>query len=153
MSLREIALECCEILHFCGVNKPTSTISKDDKSTILNMLGAHAVIFSAKAELDQFSEGLKTHGVLQVLSLYQSVLEPFFTHGHQEPLTAGKLPYCMYVQNPIQFTLHFTESIKRGFNTVMYSEKGSNERSREEATYLLFNEYLEEIEAGTMYKT
>ena len=35
----------------------------------------------------------------------------------------------------------------------MYSEKGSNERSREEATYLLFNEYLEEIEAGTMYKT
>ena len=40
--------------------------------------------------------------------------------------------------------------MKRGFGTVMYSEKGSNERCKEEATYLLFSEYLEEIEAGIM---
>ena len=103
MSLREVALDCCEVLHVCGVNKPTSAISKDDKSTIQRMLGAHALVYSAKAELDQFSEGLKTHGVLQVLSSYQSVMEPFFTHGNQEVLTAGKLTH-FYIQNHIVYT-------------------------------------------------
>ena len=103
MSLREVALDCCEVLHVCGVNKPTSAISKDDKSTILRMLGAHALVYSTKAELHQFSEGLKTHGVLQVLSSYQSVLEPFF-YPWQPGYVAGKLTH-FNIQNHIRFTL------------------------------------------------
>ncbi len=41
--------------------------------------------------------------------------------------------------------------MRKVFSIVMYSDIGSNDRVKEEATYLLFVNYLEDIEEGTKY--
>jgi len=54
------------------------------------------------------------------------------------------LGYCNVLFN------FFSDSLRDLFTVVRYSEKGSNERLKEEATYMHFVKYLEEIDEGTL---
>ena len=49
----------------------------EDKPTIQETLRAH-VIFKVKPEIDQFSEGLGTCGVLDAVKKYPSLMAPWF---------------------------------------------------------------------------
>ena len=44
--------------------------------------------------------------------------------------------------------IFFTEEIRKMFKTVRYSEKGTNERIKEEETFVFFMNYLEDCEKG-----
>lgn len=114
-----------------------STICKDDKSTIHEMLGAYAVIYSAKAGLDRFSEGLKTHCVPQVLSPFQSFLDPFFTHGHQEPLL---LINCHTLCTELHTcSLHFYTVLKEGSVQLCSQRRVQMKQEKKRHTYCSTN--------------
>ena len=47
----------------------------------------------------------------------------------------------------ILFGLHFSESVRKMFSRIAYSSPGSPARAKEEATYLMFLDLLEECES------
>ena len=49
----------------------------------------------------------------------------------------------------MKFNTIVTDGIIKMFKDIRFSEKGSNCREKEEATYMMFIDYLEECEAGS----
>ena len=52
---------------------------------------------------------------------------------------------CMY------FTLIDVDQIRNFFTTIVYSEKGSNAREKEEQAFMFFINYLEDAENSNCY--
>ena len=48
-------------------------------------------------------------------------------------------------------SLLYVDLVRKLFVTIRFSEKGSNDRIKEEATYMMFIEYLELIEEGIYF--
>jgi hypothetical protein len=80
-----------------------------------------------KAELDQFSQGLDDAGVLETLQNH--ALQPFFVY-NSTSLTAAQLVGL--------------------FEKKVFSQQGSTEYSKEQATYMLFKDLLDEMEGGAV---
>ena len=53
-----------------------------------------------------------------------------------------------YICKYHSLTVVFTERVRSIFKTVNFSEEHTNERMREESTYMFFLRYLEELEEG-----
>ena len=52
--------------------------------------------------------------------------------------------------NHSAYLLYFTDKLRKMFQTVKYSERGSNEYSRETATFMMFIDFLEDCERGQL---
>ena len=111
----------------------------------------HYTLYRNKAVLDQLKSGLATLGVLNAMTKYPQVLEPFFVAGLQPSLTAGKFMQHCVAYNIIHISIANmvnvsfsnipspnTDTIRDLFVTVHYSDAGATERVKEEATYMLF---------------
>ena len=44
--------------------------------------------------------------------------------------------------------MHYVDKVRKLFVTVKYSERGSNEYSRETATFMMFVDFLDDCEKG-----
>lgn len=107
-----------------GYTKPLVTF--DDKDEFLKAVAFHTIIFSSLHELNQFTEGLKTCGILDLLRSNPNVFRNVFQYGKTN-LTADLLDdiFC-----------------------PVFSPEGSNKRIKEECLVFNFNQMLENIEKG-----
>lgn len=90
----------------CGVTKPPTAVTLEE---VVQSITLHHTILKSKAEIDQFAAGLSCLGTRSNIMKYPHLLKQFFTVTGRQVLTAG---------------------------TVRYSEAGSNERKKEERTYM-----------------
>ena len=73
----------------CGFVKPATSVKMEDRVDIVHAIALHHVILRSKAEMDQFTEGLQTCGVLDVLRQYSTLTRDFFTIDGNSKLTTG----------------------------------------------------------------
>ena len=64
-------MEAIEVLSNCGFNKGPTTLTLEDRSTLVHSI--------TKAELDQLWNGLQTLGVADATKSHQNSLESLFT--------------------------------------------------------------------------
>ena len=88
-SLRKVCLEEVGMILEAGYTLPVSCIGMEGKPELLRTLMLHHCLLRSKAILDQLKLGLSALGVLDALSKYPTILEPYFVAGKQPPLTAG----------------------------------------------------------------
>lgn len=72
-----------------GYTLAVTSIGMGGKSELLRTLMLHHTLLRNKAVLDQLKSGLSALGVLDAMSKYPTILEPYFVAGKQTPLTAG----------------------------------------------------------------
>ena len=149
--LRSLAAKHCSLLVDSGYSKPLTTLTMADKISMVQTVTLHSVLLQTKAELDQFCSGLRALGVLDAIQEYSHLFRDFFTITGYQPLSAGAhclefITLYMSLLIIVLLTIYHTEVLRRMFSEVHYSSKGSNERSKEESTYLMFVDYLEEVE-------
>ena len=68
-----------------GYRKPLCRLTMEDVPGLKQTLRDH-VLVNVKAELDQFSEGLNTLGVLEKVKKYPSLMSPLFTYTGKKEL-------------------------------------------------------------------
>ena len=88
-SLRKVCLKEVDVILESGYTLPVTCIGMGGKSELLRILMLHHALLRSKAGLDQLRLGLSALGVLDVMSKYPAILEPYFVAGKQPPLTAG----------------------------------------------------------------
>ena len=94
-TLREVCFEGIDLTLDAGYTKPITAITLDGRAKIVKALMLHYTLYRNKAVLDQLKSGLATLGVLNAMTKYSQVLEPFFVAGLQPSLTAGKfMQHC-----------------------------------------------------------
>ena len=93
-ALRVVCLEGVDLSLEAGYTKPMTSITMAGKTELMNILMFHYTLYRTKAVLDQLKTGLAVLGVLDAMSKYSNILEPFFVCGKAAPLTAGKSAYC-----------------------------------------------------------
>ncbi len=76
------------MLQSCGFCKPTTKLSLNDRPSIVQTITLHFVLLQSKAEIDQYVEGLKSLGVLDVIREHPGLLQSFFCKT-EDTLTAG----------------------------------------------------------------
>ena len=86
----------CELVDY-GVTNPSTSITLEDKHTIVQSITLHHVLLKSKAEADQFSEGLSYLGTRDYVMKFPHLLQKFFTRDGVEHHTAGKIfPGCSH---------------------------------------------------------
>jgi len=143
-------MENFEILCESGFTKSPLSITTEDKPAIIHALTLHHTLLRGLAEMDDFVKGLRALGVLKQVREHPDIFREYFVIG-KSPLTSG-----IYSQNITILQLHIIitvtiDTIRRLFKTVTYSDLGSNERTKQEAAYVWFMDYMEEIEEGILY--
>ncbi len=139
-----------DILFESGFTKPLTRVSITDRPSIVQTVALHYVVLRSLAELQQFRDGMDGN-LLKALSNHGELLRPFFSNekGLMKPLTAGM--YLSKLKSHSFFiVIVFIDSLIKMFKRVIYSEKGSNERSKEENTFIMFLDYLEKCERGEL---
>ena len=109
----------------CGISKPTVNIRDVEREGIISSLCLHFVILSAKAELDEMVNGLKSLEILTLVRSNPGVVRQLFVKGTPKPLTADSL-YDMF--------------------TPELSPPMSNWREKEEAQLLNWTNFLGFVE-------
>lgn len=61
-----------------GTRKPLSLLTLDDKEELIKTLCHYCVLLRGQCELDQFVEGLRTYGMLEMIRNYPLLMEPLF---------------------------------------------------------------------------
>lgn len=110
--------------------------------------------------MDQLKDGLSELGVQEAMAKHTDILQPFFTSVGSSTLTASMSTNCMHTCTfsdaiiehscgQVSYTcksLHpcvlFSDMIKQMFRNIQYSPTGSTDRTKEEATYMLFLDLL-----------
>ena len=110
-----------------GIDKPSTYYHLTDKPSILRILFIHHTFLSCKGQIDQLMEGLNEHGVLSLMKKYPECACVMLSNS-TETLTAAAMIDLFHVE---------------------YSSCGSNNRQKEEASILMFYEYLQNIEGKT----
>ena len=82
-------MESCSEIIECGFTKPLPRLTTVDKIDLIQTVTLHYVLLRTKAEMDQFAEGLRALGVLDVIRKYPELLRLFFTNKGMQTLTAG----------------------------------------------------------------
>ena len=82
--------EGIELLSATGFRKPLCTLQLSDRPSILSALIDYHLMIKVKTEMDQFKEGLKVLGFMDLVSQNPDVWKPFFVYCNN-PLTAGKV--------------------------------------------------------------
>lgn len=72
----------------CGITKPFTKITIEDKISIVQSVGLHYVILKTMGELSQFQDGLHCLGVSAMMQSHGNILREFFINV-KVTLTAG----------------------------------------------------------------
>ena len=113
-----------------GINISSNKVCLADRESIVSSMSFHYGVLVVKAELDQILCGLsETLHALQLIREYAIVTRPLFVHQVRPPLTADDI----YDMMPAKF-----------------SDPGSNRREKEEATMMLWADFLKMVE-GKVY--
>ena len=82
-------MDAIEALSNCGFNKGPTTLTLEDRSTLVHSITMYYTILRSKAELDQLWNGLQTLGVADATKSHQNSLESLFTApSHPTELTS-----------------------------------------------------------------
>lgn len=122
---KQVASFDCSLRFKAGYTKPIVTI--EDKDDLIRCISLHYLLLSGLVELEQFIDGLKLNGVLDLLRKHPKKARHLFMQSCENQVTSEKLDEL--------------------FNCV-FSPEGSNRRAPEEAVALNFFLYLEAVEAN-----
>ena len=81
--------EAAEMLMGMGCKKPISKLKIDDKSIKSSLIDYYCLL-KVKAEMDQFAEGLKDLGLLEMMQHHLSLFKSLFIAPTSTHLTPGK---------------------------------------------------------------
>ena len=110
------------------LDKPRHLYTIDDKARIFRQVHLHSVLLSRKGEVDQLADGLNVHGLLKLFQEYPD-------HGYQ---------YLTSKQHQL-----LASTLVDLFDLDL-SPPGSNKRTREERTVIMWYDYLQDIEGTCM---
>ena len=113
-----------------GYTKPV--VAFENKAEFIRCICLHCHVLSTLSEIDQFIEGLKTFGVLQMIRSNPHKSRKLLQFDEDQRLTAK------IVDNLFDFC---------------FSEEGNNKHTSEEAIAFNFTHYLEDVEAGEITTT
>ena len=88
-ALQAVCMEGVDMVLEAGYSKPIASITLAGKADLTGTLIYHYTLYRNKAVMDQLKDGLSALGVLDAMMSYPDVIEPYFVHGKQPPLTAG----------------------------------------------------------------
>ena len=125
-----------------GFCKPLNSLKLNDKEEFIHAICLHHTILKTKAELDQMIEGLKNVGVLDYIQKYPILMEPFFT-SNEKDISAGKRFHTFYKKVML---CNISDELKVLLKDIRFSTRGSSQREKEEATFMLFMDLLYECE-------
>ena len=123
------ALPKYEFILECGVTKPTAMMHLSDKATVISAVCLHYSVLGSLAELEQLRRGLQTTRFFALMQNNVSLMKPLFIY-----------------QNKI-----ITSDFIQDFFEVVYSEKGSNNRMKEEALMINWITYLQLLEGLSVH--
>lgn len=124
----------------CGLCMPSSSISMDDRESIVRCIAMHHVIYSQKAELDQIREGFQVQAnhqpfahefklfwAIRLFSLISCsrILKPLFVEAGRVKLTCSSVLELFFIN---------------------WSEEGCNKRQAQEELVLNLTYYLTELQ-------
>ena len=69
---------------------PLAFVTLCDVDTMVRTIALHHVLLKAKAEMDQFMQGLNVLGVLTAMKAHPNLFEAYFSIDVKSSLTAGK---------------------------------------------------------------
>jgi hypothetical protein len=124
-----MAVENLDLLLECGFNKAVARIKLNDRVNIVQTVTLHKVVLSTLGELTQFKEGLSALGVLDALKDHPDLLQSYYCCNYDDKLTP--------------------DTVRKLFTDIKFSEKGTNEREREEKAFMHFIDYLDDCEKVT----
>ena len=107
-----------------GYIKPVPLTTLSDIPTIKKRVCMEYVLMRSSLEMGQFSEGLDSLRLLQLMKSQPSLLKSLFVYQPQT-ITAGKIQDLLIPD---------------------YKPRGSNQREEEEAVVMNWNEYLQDLE-------
>ena len=88
--IQVLSMDAIEVLSYCGFNKSPTTLTLEDRSTLVHRITMYYTILRSKAELDQLLNGLQTLGVPDDMKSHPISLELLFTApSHSNELTSG----------------------------------------------------------------
>ena len=108
-----------------GYTKPI--VAFEDKEKFVRCICLHQLILSTQSEIDQFTKGLMTNGILDVIRNNPDKSRKILQRDNNERLTA--------------------KIVDNQFNCI-FSDHGRNKRANEEAIAFNFSHYLEDVEQG-----
>lgn len=144
-SLQNVFLEGLDHISEAGYSKPFTAMSLALKKELCDTLRCHFTVYRNIPVMNQLKTGLAELDVLDAMTRFPNLLEPFFVCDKQGPLTAG-----VYLINKFNAMVYarmilIIDGIKVLLD-VNYSPRDSSERVKEEATYMLFLDLLYDCE-------
>ncbi len=122
-----------------GYTKALCLVSMADKEGLKNALRDYHSLIKIKAELDQFTEGLRTCEILTYVQKYSELMRPLFC---QQPSILSK---GMSIIHNNALILFFCVEFFKKFPCI-FSTNDSRRKTKEEASYIFFMDFLEECE-------
>ena len=83
--------EAAELLLSTGFRKLICSLAMEDKECLRSVLLDYHCLLKVKAEMDQFAEGLKSLGVLNMMKRHPDLISSLFVDGGSTPLTPGRI--------------------------------------------------------------
>lgn len=113
-----------EFILDCGITKPTVNMSLADRDMVVSAVSLHHAVLGSLAELEQLRRGLQTARFYMLLEDNKCLFKPLFRH-QNKPITSN------FIQD---------------FFEVDFSERGSNNRLKEESIMMNWVTYLQYLE-------
>lgn len=88
-TLRTMALDNAGLLLDSGLSIALPLVKMKDKEDMVKTVALHQVLLKTKAEMNQFSNGLKALGILDSLQQNPHLFRSYFMLDGVAPLTAG----------------------------------------------------------------
>lgn len=85
-SLRDVVTQYFDILVYCGMVKPSTSLSLADRPDIVQAVALHHVLLRPKAELDH---GLRACRILVYIRANSALVKNYFTIAGHPKLTSG----------------------------------------------------------------
>ena len=142
---QEIALNACDILVECGYTKPLCTLKLNDVSQLIKNATLHSAILKIKSELDQFVDGIDEAGVLDSIRKYPDLFRPLFVSSGTTLSSGDKLSFVRNI-HMVKCVSQSLDSILDLLKIKLFSKPESELLKEEQATYVYFRDFLEEVE-------
>ncbi|XP_052779777.1 uncharacterized protein LOC128217015 [Mya arenaria] len=123
----EAAIETIDLLERSGFNKP---LTQDSSQSAVYTVKEYHIFYRCFGHIRQFMDGLKLHGVLDIMRLHQQEATQFL--GEATALTA---------------------EVVNNFYSFSFSDKGDPNRETEEAIVYNFRRFICQVEKGRISST
>lgn len=122
-----------DIVYDSGFSKSIIRVTLSDIPDIVKTVCHYNTVFAMKPQLDQLSEGLKLHGVHELIKMYPAQMKNLFVLNHsQEALNAD------------DFIALFSTN---------FSPSASTKRALEESIYMNWVEFVQDVANGLVGMT